>query len=237
MQTNGANGTPGDLALMRLHVDALFTHDAAGRMLRVNEPGGADAPRIFVGRTAQGSVLRLRHDVGDALARELAAVHAAERTGDERLDPPHGAPPYEALLAPAARTEAGPAYRFPREMAVPVDAVRITAENAELLRPHLHEWADGIELAQPALAMLVDGRAVAVCASVRITPAAHEAGVETAPDFRRRGHAARVVAAWAAAVREMGSIPLYSTSWRNAASQAVARKLGLVRYGTDLHIT
>ena len=47
-------------------------------------------------------------------------------------------------------------------------------------------------------------------------------------------HAAAVVAAWAAAVRASGRLPLYSTSWDNVASQGVARKLGLVLYGADL---
>ncbi|HVG44817.1 MAG TPA: GNAT family N-acetyltransferase [Longimicrobium sp.] len=87
------------------------------------------------------------------------------------------------------------------------------------------------------MAVVEDGRAVAVCSSVRITDAAREAGVETAPGFRGRGHAARAVAAWAVAVRRMGAIPLYSTSWSNAASQGVARKLGLRMFGADLHIT
>jgi len=66
---------------------------------------------------------------------------------------------------------------------------------------------------------------------------AHEAGVETAPPYRGRGHAAQVVAAWARAVLELGRVPLYSTSWQNEASRAVARKLSLIRFGDDLHIT
>jgi predicted GNAT family acetyltransferase len=72
---------------------------------------------------------------------------------------------------------------------------------------------------------------------VRVTPTAHEAGVETPKQFRGRGYGGQVVAAWASAVRSLGCIPLYSTSWQNVASQAVAHKLGLVQYGTDLHIT
>jgi predicted GNAT family acetyltransferase len=72
---------------------------------------------------------------------------------------------------------------------------------------------------------------------VRITPLAHEAGVETVPLFRGRGYARAVVAAWSAAVRALGAEPLYSTTWQNMASRAVARALGLVAVGRDLHIT
>jgi hypothetical protein len=35
----------------------------------------------------------------------------------------------------------------------------------------------------------------------------------------------------------MGLVPLYSTSWKNEPSRAVARRLGLIQYGVDLHIT
>jgi hypothetical protein len=35
----------------------------------------------------------------------------------------------------------------------------------------------------------------------------------------------------------MGRTPLYSTSWENEASLALAKKLGLPQYGVDLHIT
>lgn len=230
-----------DLELMRLHVEALFTHDARGRMLRVNEPGGKPAPRFFLGRTAHGGVLRFRHDLDDGLVRALEAAYRAEPPGDERLDPPYGADPYHALLAVSAPVQgvwAGPAFVVPpAPPAAAHGAVRVTEQNADVLRPHLAAWLGDVMTAPPLFAVLVGGRAVAVCASVRITEQAHEAGVETAPAFRGRGCAARAVAAWAAAVRETGAVPLYSTSWDNTASRALARRLGLRRFGADLHIT
>jgi hypothetical protein len=38
-------------------------------------------------------------------------------------------------------------------------------------------------------------------------------------------------------VRELGRMPLYSTSWDNTASRALARSLGLVQYGATLQLT
>jgi hypothetical protein len=220
-------------ALMEMHVEALFTHDAEGRLRRVNEPGGAEAPRFFLGRTAEGAVWRFRHDVDAALRRELEA--AGEGAGAARYGE------ILARAAPVMRAEAGPAFAFPPELPAADDAaddvVRVTEANAYVLQPPLDAWLADVRWGAPLFALVADGRAAAVCASVRQTGAAHEAGVETAPADRGRGYAARVVAAWARAVRELGRVPLYSTSWENAASRAVARTLGLVHFGDDLHFT
>jgi predicted GNAT family acetyltransferase len=106
------------------------------------------------------------------------------------------------------------------------------------LQRHFPGWVAGeIEAgASPVMAVLVDGYAVSACACARRSMAAAEAGLETAPAFRGRGYAARVTSAWAAAVRATGRMPLYSTSWANALSLAVARKLELRIYATDWSI-
>jgi hypothetical protein len=230
----------GDRELMRIHIETLFALDSRGRMVRVNEPGGAVAPRFFIGRTASGKVWRFRDDLDRELTQALDACARDEAGGDEMLRPPYGSTPYEDRLARAAPVEhvwAGPAYRCPDDLRPTADTVVVTGENLDILRPHFTAWLGDVEHCQPFVALVEHGQAVSVCASVRATEMADEAGVETHPESRGRGYAAQVVAAWAAAVCETGRIPLYSTSWQNTASQAVAAKLGLVRFGTDLHIT
>ncbi len=131
----------------------------------------------------------------------------------------------------------GPAYRVPVEAVPPTEVTRITCENAGLLRGGFEWLITRIEDEQPCFAVVQGGQAVSICRSVRITPRAHEAGVETLEAFRGRGYAPRVVAGWATTVHEMGCIPLYSTSWENAASQGVAGKLALGLYGVTFHVT
>lgn len=70
--------------------------------------------------------------------------------------------------------------------------------------------------------------AVSVCCSDRVPSRAHEAGVETLKEYWDRGYGTAAMAGWAIAVRELGCIALYSTSWDGGASQRVAAKLGLV---------
>jgi hypothetical protein len=62
-----------------------------------------------------------------------------------------------------------------------------------------------------------------------------EAGVATIASQRGKGYAPIVVAAWARAMRDSGVEPHYSTEWTNKESRAVARRLGLILCGEDLH--
>jgi len=240
-----------DRALMEMHVEALYTHDASGSIVLVREPNGAPAPRFFLGRVNDGScVRRYRNDVDDALRRALESASASGGMLDEpSLDAEHRAAAdlarYAAVLDrfEAVRSKsAGPALCFPETppltYAAPDHAVVLVTEaNVELLQPFLPAWTPDVQLSPPLLALVVDGAAVSVCGSVRITPRAHESGVDTAPAFRGRGYAPRVVAAWARAVYSLGAEPLYSTGWHNTASRAVARKLRLIQFGSDLHLT
>jgi GNAT superfamily N-acetyltransferase len=226
--------------LMRMHMDVLYVHDARGRMVRVNEPGGGRAPRFHIGRTIEGCEWRVRDDVDDVVRAALGAEVEREARGDEYPNVPYGAPGYERILeqrGPVQKIWAGPAFSFPEDLPSAPGVKLVTEENADVLRPHLEPWLPDVGQGMLLAAALIEGHAVGVCGSARVSDAAHEAGVETARDFRREGHGFRAVMAWAAAVRALGCEPLYSTSWENRASQALAAKLGLVRFGTDLHLT
>jgi RimJ/RimL family protein N-acetyltransferase len=223
-------------ALMRLHVDALFTRDAHGDLLRVNEPNGAAAPRFFLGQTTEGLFLRFRADVSEETRRELADAASLEVLNDLPATPET----YQEILGNTAAVEktwSGPVFSFPEALPVGDETIVITDDSAHYLRPHLAAWLGDVHSCAPLVALVIDDAAVAICGSVRITDHACEAGVETTAAARGRGYAGKVVSAWARAIRAAGKTPLYSTSWENNASRAVARKLGLTQFGTDLHIT
>ena len=222
--------------LMRVHVETLFTCDDAGRLLTVNESAGVAAPRFFLGRTKDGNAWWFRHDVATALANDLAALCRGQPASLEAGSPTSFIHRL-SRAGPVRKTWAGPAYHFPPHLPGDETAVRVTLANASLLSPYLEDWRADVATSVPMFVALEAQQAVSICASVRIGPDAHEAGVETHADFRGRGFAARVVNAWARAVHELGQIPLYSTSWENESSRALAQKLGLKQFGVDLHIT
>jgi RimJ/RimL family protein N-acetyltransferase len=229
-----------DKELMRLHVEALFTLTDTRRLLSVNEPGGAAAPRFFIGWTKDGNAWWFRHDLDAALVEDLNALSRSQPIQLIGGASPSSAAPFIDLLARegrAPKTWEGPAFSFPSELPDNNLAIRVTSENAEVLEPFLDAWRGDVVAGIPMTAVLEDGKAICVCCSVRITPQAHEAGVETHPDFRGRGYAARAVAAWGRTVRAMERVPLYSTSWENTSSRTLAKKMGLIQFGTDLHIT
>ncbi|MBB3126748.1 RimJ/RimL family protein N-acetyltransferase [Paenibacillus rhizosphaerae] len=226
--------------LMEYHAEAMFTHDRRGRLHLVNEPwpGSGTAPRFFLGRTTEGrNVWRFRHDVPDQLVQQLESWCAEEAAVVDFQARPKHEKDYWNLLQ-GERATMGPCFHIENETEHPSTEVqRVTPENVKQLSRGGFEWlADEISYAQPCIAVLQGGRAVSVCRSVRIGTMAHEAGLETLEAFRGRGYAAAATAGWAEAVRELGCIPLYSTSMDNVSSQRVARKMGLSFYGVNFSI-
>ena len=131
----------------------------------------------------------------------------------------------------------GPAYRFPKSMQSPNLGVRINSENSHLLKAEFADFISDLNRIGSVAAVIEGGRAVSICHSARRSEHAEEAGVETIPSHVGRGYATAAVACWARMVKDRGRIPLYSTSWDNAASQRVGEKLGLIMYGANFHVT
>ena len=223
-----------------MHAEALYTHDDSSRIKSVNEPRGGVASRFFLGRTISGNLWRFRTDLPGDLVADLERLCRGEPETAALSKTPEDLEEYVRLLesqTPIERVQAGPAYWFSTDVVPVVQPVEINETNANLLRGGLEDWLGDVPHRHPFMAMVEDGHAVSVCASVRISSAAHEAGVETLPAYRRKGYAVNVIAGWAHTVRKMRAIPLYSTSWDNTASQNVAAKLGLSMFGVDFHIT
>jgi RimJ/RimL family protein N-acetyltransferase len=229
--------------LMKVHVATLFAIDDGGRLRYVREPGDSPAPpRFFMGRTPQGNVWHFRHDLPDGLVDDLEHLCRAEPHAPDPSSPPRGAAAIRNALqahASIAREERGPAYVCLERAQPPGSVVRITKENArrlEAMFPWLHRRIlDGVDLG-PVVASVVDDAVASLCYCARLSSSAAEAGVVTLEALRRRGHATAAVAGWAAAVRDEGLLPLYSTTWENLPSQRVAHKLGMVAYGEDWSI-
>jgi len=231
-----------DLQLLQLQAEALFTYEARGRMLHVNEPEGDRAPRFFFARSREGNIWRCRDDLPEETVRALDVLAAAEPVGDDVRAEPRNLGAFLTALGgdrEGASVESGPTYRFPDELPHAAGIKHLTRDDLHLLRAmvwDLDYTARYFEERGPRMAVVEDGRVVSICYSARLTDRAAAAGVETLEAYRGRGYAPAVVTEWARAIRATGRIPLYSTSWDNRASQAVARRLQLVQYGTDLSL-
>lgn len=224
--------------LMQLHADVLFTYDPHGQMQQANEPwpDRGPAPLFFLGLPITGTpVCRYRYDVPDALVQTLETLAATTPATGIPAYPPQQVAQYQHLLQ-SDKWEAGPSFLVPETFTVATPGIPLTAEHTTMLGPELAWLGPELDYVQPCAAVIADGQVASVCRSVRITAAAHEAGIETLPAFRGKGYAAAALAGWAAMVRKTGALPLYSTSWSNHASRSVARKAGLLCYGSTLTI-
>jgi hypothetical protein len=227
------------LVLMELQVNTLFQCDGYDRLMSVNEPGNKQAPRFFLGRTPAGNLLRLRHDLPRDLAKELETLAAREPLPYDLKDPPREQfPIMHALRRHGAVVEdyRGPAYVFAKPIPRVGGVVLVEPQHANRLHPSLATLGPELIHRQPCLAVVEDGCAVSVCYSARTGPRGVEAGVETAPPYRGRGHALRATAAWARAIQQRGLVALYSTTWDNVPSLAIAKRHELRLYGEDWHV-
>lgn len=245
-----------DCEWMIHHFEALYTADPRGRLTVRREPAPRPPPpRFHLGRTPHGNLWRVSStEPADSVERlSRLAGREALLPADRSLwaAPPERIQPMRDVLEQTGviRKEwCGPAFRFPdrrddlQELRGLAKGARVLDLGDSRLIAQVEEHFPGLERdvveCSPCLGIIEGGRIRSICFSACGDPSGvAEAGVHTAAEDRGRGLAARCVAAWALAVLDSGGAPLYSTSWQNHASRSVARKLGLIMYGVDLHFT
>lgn len=225
---------------MQRQARTLYRIDRAGRLRLIPDLTAAEsewepAPRFFLGRTAQGNVWHFRHDLPRQVTVELDALCRSELPLQVGQEPGIARQIREVLGA--GEEYRGPAYLLPWQTDTG-QAVAISPDTAHLLLPNFPGTAERARKGQngPFTSVIEHGQAVVVCSSVRQSGTAAEAGVFTLEGWRGQGYAAQVTALWANLVRAQGRLPLYSTSWENTASQAVAHRLNGQWFGEDWSI-
>ena len=214
----------------RLQLETLFVLNDAGRIVSTREPNPGPGPRFMLIRDRFACAWAVHADVSPSSAAELDRLASEEPPTDEVRHEPVHATHYRGLIE--GQVDFGPAFTFPGVLPMPVDIVPI-ATLAQLQHQFRGWTADELPERAPILALEQEGYPASVCFSARRSAVAAEAGVETAPRFRGRGLAGLVTAAWAQAIHASGRLAIYSTSWSNPASLAVARKLGLTVCASD----
>lgn len=226
-----------------LHLDTCFVRNDEGRILSTREPHGEPGPLLIIVRGMTSCAWAVRADVSREISSEIHRIAQREPPASDFRAAPVHAQRYISLLwdrigseqrSPAKLNESdGPAFVFPASL--PSSGNTVVVEDEQLLEHNFRGWVPG-EIAAgraPVLAIIEDDHPVSVCFCARRSESAAEAGVETAEMYRGRGYGGRVTSAWADAIRNSGRTPLYSTSWSNNASLAVARKLGLIAYASS----
>jgi hypothetical protein len=214
-----------------IQLQTLFILNDEGRIISTREPGTDNpCPLFSLIRGWENCVWAVRADVSQELADTFASLAQQEFPVMNMEVAPINADRYLALVE--GQITSGPAFTFPDIIANSTDVVPV--DDLRLLERHFRGWSEAeITERAPLLAILEDGHAVSICFCARLSDTTAEAGLETAEAFRGRGFGPKVTTAWATATRSSGRTPLYSTSWDNVASLAVARKLGLTMYASD----
>ena len=235
--------------LIDLHCETLYVMDDDGDMIYHNSPHAGErridhqphAPerrrccRLHIGWNDEGLTYRFRHDVpADVRERFVSWLKSNSPVGRDDvsgLDELCG-----VFGVSTKRAGAGPAYHAASVLSPSETSIVTIDRTNETLLKEGYLVDGGIDVVQPCCAVVVDERAVSVCLTVRRSARTAEAGLDTEPEFRGRGYAGLVTAAWARGVQVEGRIPFYSTESDNAASQRVAEKLGLIQIGWELGI-
>lgn len=218
-----------NVTLLRLYLELRCIGLEGDRLVRNDGAESGAIPRYFVGKLIDGDyVTAYHHNLSPAARARLAAVPPAVALTDHRL-----VCAILAAEAPCERISAGIQYVVPElHPTGDRDTERLLPPPAELLDDYAPSLRS-IVARRPAFVIRSAGQVLAYCMAGRENTMASEAWVRTLPQFRSRGLASRVTAAWAYDVQQQGKVALYGHAPDNLASQGVARRLGLMHYLTE----
>jgi len=208
----------------------LYVINANGRIVSTRETNARSGPLLSLIRSNKQCAWAVHASVPDNIASEIEALVRQEPPVQDFQGEPLYAQTYISLLK--GSVEGGPVFIFPDVLSQSSGVV--TIKDIKPLEKNLRGWAaNEIESCSPILAVVEEGNVVSACFCARRSEVAAEAGLDTAENWRGRGFAAQVTAAWAQAIRAERLLPVYSTDWDNHASRAVARKLGLIEVASN----
>jgi GNAT superfamily N-acetyltransferase len=195
--------------------------DEEGLLIRIPGPDADEMARVYAYRYEGDYSTYFRWDVSALIRQRIHALGAQAVF--------HGQEAVKALLATDAPcTEVGTYHTYvvpdtlsPHQFP---DVVRVGAVHWRLIEA----YHAGMNVTERAVyAVIRDDTIVSTCGSVRENEEAGECYAFTVPEYRRRGYGRQVTAAWGHHLREQGKVAFYSHARENAASQSVARSLGL----------
>lgn len=236
---------------LQAHAAAALVLNAAGRIVRENDPDYSPGPLLFLSGCAEGNVCYVRRDVPAAAAGRLLALAAGQPAWREPASPPACLPALMNVLSdvgfrPTVSTEILYALS-PAPPAATVAVIRSGTDEGDGLLSRLEREGLPAHLAAagfvglgdfwPPWCVAVDrGEIAAMAFAARLGDEAADVGVYTFPGYRGRGLAAAVTAAWSGHPDLAGRLRFYTTSVENLSSQQVAARLGLPRIGAVLRI-
>jgi hypothetical protein len=226
----GQNFDPETLIHIHLRLECIGL-DQELKMTRIPGPDPDDLPRVYIAQFQKQSrafYLRFyRDDLPGRLCAKLGQLAPEEALHQHHL--------VQAILEDHFHSPGyhyGKSYIFPDTIGPEKfpDSLQLTSSYSHLIQI----YDPKIDLVNKRVfAIIRDGLIVSTCQSSRENDEAGEAWVRTLPEYRGRGFARQVTAAWAYDLFSRSKTPFYSHKMANTASEAVALGMGLIQYITD----
>lgn len=250
-----------DLRLLRIDVATLFVMSPSGRLARSNDPDNSPAPRMFFVGCPAGNIACVRDDIESEVAERLLAIAHDEPPWRDPWVLPQCIGKLLDVFSTGAPFATGAASRIPLSVGTGViyhlpnhinyehsttivrgdstEGAAIAARFAKHGMPQAMVDAGFktvADLWEPGCLALEGEEVAAASFAARLGEHGAEIGVYTFPQFRSRGFAAAVTAAWSSLPSLEGRALFYSTSRLNRSSQRVAARLGLRMIGASFSI-